>query len=176
MMVCNHSEKGDSTKADECPPPPPPRKRQELLSFLGLATYMSMFVENVNGLSTTLRELREINVTFRLSDEQQEAFEAIKEAVSAEVTLNYFDPLKPITLQVDASMAGLGTILFQLIKKTDQSPSPAEPLLRQKVDVPTSTSRGRCLPSSSVVRVSTISYSAKISTLNPTTSHLRRFT
>ena len=37
----------------------------------------------------------------------------MKEAVSAEVTLNYFDPQKPITLQVDASMAGLGAVLFQ---------------------------------------------------------------
>ena len=34
-----------------------PRNRQELLSFLGLATYMSMFVQNLSGLSTTLRKL-----------------------------------------------------------------------------------------------------------------------
>ena len=45
--------------------------------------------------------------------EANHAFGAIKEAVSAEVTLNYFDPQKPITLQVDASMAGLGAVLFQ---------------------------------------------------------------
>ena len=32
-----------------------PRNRQELLSFLGLATYMSMFVQNLSGLSTTVR-------------------------------------------------------------------------------------------------------------------------
>ena len=35
------------------------------------------------------------------------------EAVSAEVKLNYFDPQKPMTLQVVASMAGLGAVLFQ---------------------------------------------------------------
>ena len=85
-----------------------PRNRQELLSFLGLATYMSMFVQNLSGLLTALRELRRKNATFRWFDEHQEAFEAIKEAVSAEVTLNYFDPQKPITLQ-----AGLGAVLFQ---------------------------------------------------------------
>ena len=34
-----------------------PRNRQELLSFLGLPTYMSMFVHNLSGLSTILREL-----------------------------------------------------------------------------------------------------------------------
>ena len=64
-------------------------------------------------MSTTLRELTRKTVTFQWSDEHQEAFEAIKEVVSAEVTLNYFDPQKPITLQVDASMAGLGAVLFQ---------------------------------------------------------------
>ena len=74
---------------------------------------MSMFVQNLSGLSTTLRELTRKNVTFQWSDEHQEAFEAIKEAFSADVTLNYFDPQKPITLQVDASMAGLGSVLFQ---------------------------------------------------------------
>ena len=90
-----------------------PRNRQELLAFLGLATYMSMFVQNLSGLLTTLWELTRKTVTFRWSDEHQEAFDAIKEAVSTEVTLNYFDPQKPITLQVDASMAGLGAVLFQ---------------------------------------------------------------
>ena len=93
-----------------------PQNRQELLSFLGLATYMSMFVQNLSGLSTTLRELTRKNVTFQRSDEHQEAFEAIKEGVSADVTLKYFDPQKPITLQVNASMAGLGTVLFQEVR------------------------------------------------------------
>ena len=59
---------------------------------------MSMFVQNLSDLSTTLRELTRKNVTFRWSDEHKEAFEANKEAVSVEVTLNYFDPQKPITL------------------------------------------------------------------------------
>ena len=90
-----------------------PRNRQEQLSVLGLATYLLMFVQNLSGLSTTLRELTRKNVTFQWSDEHQEAFEAIKEAVSGEVTLNYFNPQKPITLQVDTSMAGLSAVLFQ---------------------------------------------------------------
>ena len=90
-----------------------PRNRQGLLSFLGLATYMSMFVQNLSGLSTTLREKTRKNVTFQWSDEHQEASEAIKEAVSADIAHNYFDPQKPITLQVDTSMAGLGAVLFQ---------------------------------------------------------------
>ena len=72
-----------------------------------------MFMQNLSGRSTTLRELTRKNVTFRWSDEHQEAFEAIKEAVSVEVTLNYCGPQKPMTLQVDATMASLGAVLFQ---------------------------------------------------------------
>ena len=90
-----------------------PRNRQELLSFLGLAAYMSMFVQNLSGLLTTLCELTRKSVTFQWSNEHQEAFAAIKEAVSGEVTLDNFDPQNPITLQVDTSMAGLGAVLFQ---------------------------------------------------------------
>ena len=43
-----------------------PRNRQELLSFLSLATHMSMFVQNLSGMSTTVRELTRKKHHFQL--------------------------------------------------------------------------------------------------------------
>ena len=44
---------------------------------------------------------------------QIEAFSKIKEILTHSPVLAYFDPDKPITLQVDASQHGLGAALMQ---------------------------------------------------------------
>ncbi|GFR87197.1 retrovirus-related Pol polyprotein from transposon gypsy [Elysia marginata] len=43
----------------------------------------------------------------------QDAFDKIKCSISDQVTLAYFDVKKPITLQVDASLQGLGATILQ---------------------------------------------------------------
>ena len=72
---------------------------QELETFLGLANYMGPFIPNLSTLTGPLREL--------LSLKQNQGLH------SSEVTLTYFDPKKEITLQVDASLKGLGAVLLQ---------------------------------------------------------------
>ena len=92
---------------------PAPTNRQELLSFLGLATYMGTFIPNLSNKTAPLRELTAKNAIFQWTPNHQQAFNDVKNAITAETTLSYFDPSKPITVQVDASMAGLGAALIQ---------------------------------------------------------------
>ena len=47
------------------------------------------------------------------SDECQEAFQRIKDSVSATPVLAYYDPHKELIVQVDSSLTGLGTVLLQ---------------------------------------------------------------
>ena len=84
-----------------------PQDEGELASFLGLTTYMSTFIPNASSIAPPLRNLAK-EKPFHWADQHQEAFDQIKAAISAVVTLRYFDPKKPMTLQVDASMKGLG--------------------------------------------------------------------
>ena len=91
----------------------PPTSRQDLQTFLGLANYMSPFIPNLSALTAPLRELLKGNYQFHLSPAHQEAYEKVKDSVSNEVTLTYFDPRKEIILQVDASLKGLGATLIQ---------------------------------------------------------------
>ena len=43
----------------------------------------------------------------------QDACNKIRDSISSEVTLTYFDQKEEITLQVDASLKGLGAVLLQ---------------------------------------------------------------
>ena len=90
-----------------------PTSRQELQTFLNLANYMGPFILNLSTLTVPLRELLKGSHQFDWSPAHQEAYNNIKDSISSEVTLTYFDPKKEITLQVDASLKGLGAVLLQ---------------------------------------------------------------
>ena len=90
-----------------------PTSRQELQTFLGLANYMGPFIPNLSTLTALLRELLKESHQFDWRPAHQEAYNKIKDSISREVTLTYFDPKKEITLQVDASLKGLGAVLLQ---------------------------------------------------------------
>ena len=91
----------------------PPKDQREMLSFLGLVTYMSTFIPNASSLTAPLRDLTKKDQPYEWSTVHQDAFDRIKSLLSDQVTLQYFDSQKPITLQVDASSKGLGATLLQ---------------------------------------------------------------
>ena len=94
-----------------------PTSKQELQAFLGLATYMGPSIPSLSTLTSPLRELVKDRSVFDWSPAHQDAFGKIKNAISAETTLGYYDPTTEIILQVDASTTGLGATLLQ-----DQKP------------------------------------------------------
>jgi hypothetical protein len=60
-----------------------------------------------------LRQLLKKESKFAWDASQQDVFDRIKNLISEEVTLTYFDPEKETVLQVDASTKGLGATLLQ---------------------------------------------------------------
>ena len=87
--------------------------RQELQTFLGLANYMGPFIPNLSTLTAPLHELLKEDNRFKWYGAHQESFNKIKDSISNEITLTYFDPMKETILQVDASMKSLGASLTQ---------------------------------------------------------------
>ena len=91
----------------------PPTSKQELKAFLGLATYMGPFIPSLSTLTSPSRELFKGRRVFDWSPAHHEALDKIKNAISAETTLGYYDPTKEIILKADASTTGLGATLPQ---------------------------------------------------------------
>ena len=91
----------------------PPESKQQLHEFLGMATYLSPFIENLSAHTADLRELLKKDSDFSWSASHQRAFEKVKSLICTKTTLSYFDPAKETVIQVDASLKGIGAVLLQ---------------------------------------------------------------
>ena len=90
-----------------------PTNKEYLQRFLAMLTYLGKFVPNLSQVTAPLRALLEQDSEWQWCHEHEESFCKLKElAVNAPV-LQYFRPDQPITLSVDASSKGLGTVLLQ---------------------------------------------------------------
>ena len=91
----------------------PPINKQQLSSFLGMVTYLSQYMPNISSLTADLRGLLKKDALFQWSEAHDIAFQKIKNQISEDVCLRYFDTSKEVVLQVDASQVGLGAVLLQ---------------------------------------------------------------
>ena len=113
-VICGHDGvQPDSGKVSALKQMSSPTNRQELQTFLGLANYTRPFIPNLITLTAPLRELLKEDNRFRWYAAHQESFNGIKDSMSNEITLTYFDPMKETILQVDASRKGLGAAVTQ---------------------------------------------------------------
>lgn len=90
-----------------------PKTIAELRSFLGLITYVGRFISNLAAKTEPLRRLLRAGSSFQWNQEQQEAFDNIKQAVADTKYLGFFDRKDKTKLIVDASPEGLGAVLLQ---------------------------------------------------------------
>ena len=85
----------------------------ELRSFIGIASYMSPFINNMSELLTPLRELKHKDIHFDWTSSHEQRFIQIKNMLCRTTSLAYYDPTLPTVIQVDASGNGLGAVLLQ---------------------------------------------------------------
>ena len=86
-----------------------PQDMEMMRSLLGLVNYLNRFSPHLAELSELLRQ----NMEFELTESVHVAFSRTKEEISKNVTLPYFNPGRPTTLQTDASKRGLGAVILQ---------------------------------------------------------------
>ena len=83
----------------------------------------------MSDLTSNLRNLLKKDSLFQWTETHEAEFQMLKKAISKDVNLQYFDPKKPVVLQVDASQVGLGAALLQdskVIAYAYKSLTPAE--------------------------------------------------
>ena len=91
----------------------PPKNVKELETFLGMVTYVSRFIPNVSEKTSILRNLLRKNIVWRWDIMHENAFNEIKQILSKQPVLQYFNFNDDITLSVDSSQSGLGAVLLQ---------------------------------------------------------------
>ena len=75
--------------------------------------YCGRFIPKLAEISAPLRLLTHKDVKWTWTSKQQHAFETLKQLLTVDTTMSYFDPGKHTELHVDASPFGLGAILTQ---------------------------------------------------------------
>ena len=89
-----------------------PSTKQDLQSFLGMVNYLSSYIHHMSDLISNLRNLLKDSL-FQWTETHEAKLQMLRKAISKDVNLQYFDPKKPVVLQVDASQVGLGAALLQ---------------------------------------------------------------
>ena len=94
----------------------PPTTKKEMQSLLGVAGYMAHFVDSYHLKTGPLFESlkgKGDKQSFTLNTEQMLAFEELKTSIKAAEQLHIVDFDKPIYMEVDASLTGTGSVLYQ---------------------------------------------------------------
>ncbi|TPX52052.1 hypothetical protein PhCBS80983_g06531 [Powellomyces hirtus] len=92
---------------------PCPTKSLELLSFMGLVNYVKEYIPDYAQIPLALTNLQSGNRPWQWGDEEDKAFNRLKELCSSAPTLAYFDPALDTYLFTDASGYAYGGWLAQ---------------------------------------------------------------
>ena len=91
----------------------PPKNVKEIRMFLGFVGYYRRFINNFSSVAKPLNELLRKAVDWHWGTEQQDAFEALRDALITAPILQMPDFTKKFTVRTDASYNGLGACLLQ---------------------------------------------------------------
>ncbi|XP_058828586.1 uncharacterized protein K02A2.6-like [Topomyia yanbarensis] len=112
-ILTNEGVKPDPGKISAVVNIHPPKNKKELLTFLGLATYLGRFLPILAEVSAPLRKLTRDTAEYIWDEEAADAFTRIKKLATEAPILRYYDPTEPLVIQCDASMLGVGCVLLQ---------------------------------------------------------------
>ncbi|KMQ88105.1 enzymatic polyprotein endonuclease reverse [Lasius niger] len=92
---------------------PAPKRIKDIQSFIGLAGYYRIFIEDFSRIAKPLTKLTKKSEKFVWSAEQQNAFDALKEKLMTAPVLKYPDFSEEFNVTIDASNYAIGAVLSQ---------------------------------------------------------------
>ncbi|CAB4008646.1 hypothetical protein BSL78_21779 [Paramuricea clavata] len=106
-----------------------PTNAHEVRSFLGMTNYCSRFIPNYSSITDPLRALTKSDQPWTWTSQHQQAFDQLKDLLTSDTVLAYFNPHKEATIIVDDSPVGLGAIFCQdqrIVAYASRSLTPVE--------------------------------------------------
>ncbi|XP_043237499.1 uncharacterized protein K02A2.6-like [Amphibalanus amphitrite] len=101
---------------------PPPSDARELRSFLGTTGWFSRFVPAYASVVRPMAHLLKKDAPFQWSEEQQAAFNKVKQLISTSPVMRPFDPHLQTIVTSDASDRGAGAVLTQVQPSGEERP------------------------------------------------------
>ncbi|GFW54662.1 retrovirus-related Pol polyprotein from transposon 412 [Trichonephila clavipes] len=92
---------------------PPPKNVKELQSFLQTCSWFRRYIQDFAKISRPLSYLTKKKVKWQWGFDQQNAFQTLKNSLTAPPVLKQADGTKPYIIRTDASNYALGAVLLQ---------------------------------------------------------------
>ena len=92
---------------------PQPTSKEDVRRLSGTVASFKDFIPDMSTTMGPIRKLLKKDVEFQWLPEHQQAVDKIKQVLSNEPVLRFFDPNKKVTIQAEASSTGLDACLLQ---------------------------------------------------------------
>ena len=93
---------------------PSPTGKVALMSFIGALNFYTKFIEKLHINLKPFYDLLHENTPWKWTDEHENLFQKLKMSLTSETELTIPNTKHPFFITVDASVIGLGAVLFQL--------------------------------------------------------------
>ena len=112
-LLTDSGVKPDPAKIDAIINMPKPTDAKAVQRLLGSVNYLAKFLPCLSDVSEPLRRLTQKDIEWHWEVEQEHAYKAILQLITTTPVLKYYDLEQEVTVQSDASEAGLGAVLLQ---------------------------------------------------------------
>ncbi|KAI7909302.1 hypothetical protein M9X92_011710 [Pyricularia oryzae] len=92
---------------------PQPQNVKDVRAFLGFVNFYKRFIKGYGAIATPLTNITKKDLKFQWTEQTQQAFEQLRNAVAREPILKIPDPTKPFEVETDASDYAIGGQLSQ---------------------------------------------------------------
>ena len=113
MVLIADGLKPDPKKVEAMKKWPVPQNVTEPQSFLGSVNYLSHFIPGLSQLHKPLQALIKKNSKYVWTTVHDKAFQNLKDIVSEDCLIQFYNPHKPLFIECDASKQGIGCVMLQ---------------------------------------------------------------